>query len=509
MSAVAQVHIERLQRALERQQEQIDALQRQQEELKAELQELRSSGGNLACQPTKLPSTADLLKKKRSSLSCHDQAAELVDDGEVSCASSARKRRMNGDRQGVLAQRSGLVSSCASNQEGRWGNEAYADKTEAQPIADRIAASAGLASSSVAAFGGLRVQEVVQEVLQSWMLASVFLRMAGLYTSLQLKGASAGLKKAVAPHEFAFSVWFPAKIFALGGSSSCNQGAAMSQVEEFDPSKDTWTALAPMAVPRKYAAAACAGAFIYVLGGHSGQRPLAAVERFSSRDRRWEVLPEMSVPRYSPAAVAWRGFLYAIGGHDGQECLSSAERMALADQSDCRWERAPSLQIPRMSASVVKLDGELFILGGMLSWEGCPHSAEQLVLERWAWDIQSLPPRPPTLRLSTCTAVIGNMILSAGGYVDKDKKMRACNTVEACRANKTAQLWQPLPPLKVGRLGGASVVADGQVYVMGGSASGEALKSVEAFKLEDQCWRELSSLSIPRVGLAAVASRFV
>mmetsp|Transcript_28719 Transcript_28719/g.66245 ORF Transcript_28719/g.66245 Transcript_28719/m.66245 type:complete len:507 (-) Transcript_28719:37-1557(-) len=506
MSAAAQVHpaVERLQRALERQQAQIDALQRQQEELKAELQELRASGA--ACKKAKLPSTADLLKKKRSSHSCLDQAPDPIDDGDLSCASSARKRRMYGEKQGVLAQGSNVGSSCAVTPEEKGGRMASADKTDMQLLADRRVGPSP--TTSTTATGGLRVQESVQEVLQSWMLASVFLRMAGLYTSVQLKSASAGLKKAVAPLEFAFSFWFPAKIYAIGGSSSCNQGAAMSEVDEFDPRAGTWTALPPLDVPRKYAAAACAGAFIYVVGGHSGQGPLAAVERYNSRDRRWEECPEMSVPRHSPAAAVWRGYLYVIGGHNGRECLATAERMQLAELRGARWELAPSLQIPRMSAYAVALDNSLFVLGGMLSWEGCPHSAEQLVLERWVWDIQSLP-RPPTLRLSSCTAVIGGTILSVGGYVDKDKKMRACNTVEACRANKTAQLWQPMPALKVGRLGATSVVADGQVYVLGGSASGEALKSVETLKLEDQCWRELPSLSVPRVGLAAVASRIV
>jgi len=521
-------HITRLQRALDVQQVQIEALQQRHEELRAEIEQLKASGPSLAVASAvrSLPSSADLLQKKLSTFSCGDEAerptaaAEIADAGDSVLATApeapAGKRRRP-SWPGLQPPASGVSTAVVHPQQDAEveSYSAVKDECELQLTVPEGRLEATLPpprlTAIVAAAEGARLNasgKPLEAMLQSWTLASLFLRLLGLYTTLQLKGAASSPQKAIAKLNFAFPLWFPAKIYAIGGSSSCNQGAPLSSVELLHPEAGSWECLPALHVPRKYAAAACTGGYVYVAGGHNGHRTLVEVERFNECTRLWEAMPCLREPRYASSAACWQGCLYVIGGHSGRECLSSTERLDLAAPFERRWEPAPNLQMPRMSASAVKLGGTLFVIGGMRSWETAHASAEQLMLSTWAWEERPLP-RPNIHRLSTCTTVVGSTIVCAGGHAEKDKKMKPCGVVEGLAPDSEAgcPVWRELPPLQVFRSGASAVAANGQVIVLGGSAAGEALQSVESLRLEDNSWRELPALGVPRVAMSAVASR--
>ncbi|CAE8655015.1 unnamed protein product [Polarella glacialis] len=116
-----------------------------------------------------------------------------------------------------------------------------------------------------------------------------------------------------------------------------------------------------MRLARRNAAAVAAGGFVYVIGGHSGERPTAAVERYDPEADLWTEMPPLLAPRFGAAAAAFGGEIYVAGGHDGRRELASCERL---QRDRASWEQAPSLVAARMMPVAVVLNNDLFVLGG-------------------------------------------------------------------------------------------------------------------------------------------------
>eukprot|EP01027_Heterolobosea_sp_BB2_P000923 GEZU01001382.1.p2 GENE.GEZU01001382.1~~GEZU01001382.1.p2 ORF type:complete len:191 (+),score=46.00 GEZU01001382.1:66-575(+) len=80
-------------------------------------------------------------------------------------------------------------------------------------------------------------------------------------------------------------------MYAIGGANTYNQfiksDMVLDSVERFDPAKGIWEPVAPMNTKR-FAASACAtNGFIFVFGGHDGNRCLCTVEKYNPKTNTW------------------------------------------------------------------------------------------------------------------------------------------------------------------------------------------------------------------------------
>jgi hypothetical protein len=80
----------------------------------------------------------------------------------------------------------------------------------------------------------------------------------------------------------------------------------LSSVERYDPSPNTcntWSAVAPLNVPRSCASCVVFDDRLHVVGGRDGSTSLQSVERYDATANAWEVVPAMGLP----SARRWMG----------------------------------------------------------------------------------------------------------------------------------------------------------------------------------------------------------
>lgn len=68
-------------------------------------------------------------------------------------------------------------------------------------------------------------------------------------------------------------------------------------VERYDPSKDSWEMVAPMANKRINFGVGVMLGFIFVVGGHNGVSHLSSIERYDPHQNQWTACRPMNEPR--------------------------------------------------------------------------------------------------------------------------------------------------------------------------------------------------------------------
>lgn len=68
-------------------------------------------------------------------------------------------------------------------------------------------------------------------------------------------------------------------------------------MERYDPSKDAWEMVAPMADKRINFAVGVMLGFIFVVGGHNGVSHLSSIERYDPHQNQWTACRPMNEPR--------------------------------------------------------------------------------------------------------------------------------------------------------------------------------------------------------------------
>ena len=91
---------------------------------------------------------------------------------------------------------------------------------------------------------------------------------------------------------------------------------------------------------------------LYMLGGNNGSSHLDTVERFDPTSNSWEAVASMSTKRYSLAATVLDGKLYAMGGYDGSSRLDTVERF---DPTSNSWEAVAPMSTKRRWSQVAVL----------------------------------------------------------------------------------------------------------------------------------------------------------
>jgi N-acetylneuraminic acid mutarotase len=110
------------------------------------------------------------------------------------------------------------------------------------------------------------------------------------------------------------------EIYATGGRDEDDD--ALSSVEKYTPSNDTWSAVAPLPTARSHHAAVTVGSVVYVLGGHDGAVIVAIVLTYDSTEDTWSQVSPMPARRHAFAACAVGSKIYVFGGW----CSSRAQK---------------------------------------------------------------------------------------------------------------------------------------------------------------------------------------
>jgi N-acetylneuraminic acid mutarotase len=145
----------------------------------------------------------------------------------------------------------------------------------------------------------------------------------------------------------------------------------IAQTFKYDPKTDTWSALAPMTVPRAFAGAGTIGDQIYVIGGYDGQDELDTCEVYDPTQDRWSQCPPMNAPRGGVGVAVIADTLYVIGG-GWQSYLVENEHLTLdaspGEPAQGTWRTFPSPLLQEWRNLGVAANGTfIYAIGG---WDG-------------------------------------------------------------------------------------------------------------------------------------------
>jgi hypothetical protein len=277
----------------------------------------------------------------------------------------------------------------------------------------------------------------------------------------------ARLEMAVAAHE--------GRIWLAGGLSPL--GAALTDVDVFDPSTGTWSDGPSLPAALHHAALVSDGSRLVLVGGYLGSafdRPTDRVFilEIPGPDATWTEGPPLPAPRAAGAA-AWDGERIVYAGGVGTGVTTDVH--ALVGE---RWERIGSMARPREHLGAAS-DGEgrTWLLGGRVGSLSSNVGTVELVDGTSITLLESLP----TARGGV--AAFHDPTLGAcltGG----ESTSQAFRTVECIAADGSLV---SLPELEEPHHGHGAAVVDGTAYVLlgGPQPALTADATVEAFDLPD------------------------
>jgi len=236
--------------------------------------------------------------------------------------------------------------------------------------------------------------------------------------------------------------------------------------------------LASMPEPVTSFGAATAGDWLYVFGGHKGERHEYSATQVSgsfhrlklSEGQTWEKLPA-SAPSQGLPLVAHAGKVYRIGGmaarnpEGEKQDLVSTAHFERYDPARGQWEKLTDLPAPRSSHDAVVLGDKLYVAGG---WQLAgstgkavwPANALVFNLKNPGAGWQEFP--QPFQRRALALAAHGSRIYCIGG-MDSDNK-----TTLAVEVYDTAtSQWSKGPELPPGKNKGFScsaIAQNGRVF---------------------------------------------
>ena len=267
------------------------------------------------------------------------------------------------------------------------------------------------------------------------------------------------------------------------------------------------TSLAPLPETVTSFGAATSGDWLYVFGGHKGERHEYSVEMVSGSFQRlnlrdgiaWEKLPS-AVPGQGQPLVAKDGYIYRIGGMaarnhtDAKQDLYSLSLVQRFDSHSGHWEDVASLPAPRSSHDAVVLGDKLYVAGGWQLSGGSdkpvwPANALVLDLKNPKAGWREFP--QPFQRRALALAALGTRIYCIGGMDSDNKPTLAVEIYDIA----TGQ-WTKGPELPPGQFKGFScsaIAQDGRIYA--NAFQGDLLR----LSTDGSSWEIAGRLEHPRM----------
>lgn len=235
-------------------------------------------------------------------------------------------------------------------------------------------------------------------------------------------------------------------IVAAGGLDA--EGAAMANVDLYDPAADAWTAAPDLPVALHHTSLGTLGDRVYVVGGYSIRQGAWVAEptvwSLGPGEDSWREEPSLATPRGALAVGATGERLVAVGGVDrAQQVLASTEILEVGANV---WQPGPELHTAREHLAVTAAGEDVYAIAG---------------------------------RAGGLDTNLASVELLAGAA------------------------WQPAPDLNASRGGIAAASAGGVPCVAGGEEPAGTIASIEC--LAGDAWQVAGELQVPRHGLAVAA----
>jgi hypothetical protein len=300
------------------------------------------------------------------------------------------------------------------------------------------------------------------------------------------------------------------RILVAGGMCYTGQanGGVQSSAEIYDPLQNTWTAVAPMHVPRVSAAAVLLpNGTVFVAGGEDNTgRPLASAETYNPTTNQWTMVGNMYNTRIGPSAVVLTagpnaGDVLVVGGIavlQGTDYFTN--QTELFNPTTGQFTLTGILPSITGGDSVDEFvvmtlpNGNVFLGGGITNNEETNmDSIYNVQTGKWTTTQRQVPPRFGGVGVTLADGTL----LALGGYDTNE-----CNS-DVYSPSTSAWTETPNPMLDCGLQGASAVLLqNGQALVAGGWAAspsalnpqGEVTTDCELYNPTAQTWTATGSL---------------
>ena len=255
--------------------------------------------------------------------------------------------------------------------------------------------------------------------------------------------------------------------------------------------------------------ATIADGWLYVFGGHTGERHDYSTETVSGQLDRirvddllagtssWERLPD-GPPAQGLELVGHGQSVIRAGGMqprnaDGEPSDNHSLDLVMRMTADCReWSPMTSLPVARSSHGAVQMGSMLALVGG---WRMTGGNRGEFVTETAMLDLQYRQPKwksipQPFRRRALVAAAMDHRLFAIGGFDEADRPVLAVDVLDT----RTGE-WTQVPPLPGdvrNGFGPAAAVLGGRLYVS--VASGDLFRLAE----NEQGW-DLVARTTPRI----------
>ena len=260
------------------------------------------------------------------------------------------------------------------------------------------------------------------------------------------------------------------KIYVIGGRTTDRY---LSTVEEYDPATDTWARKADMPEPRNGPATGVVNGRVYVIGGWIGEartgKAISIVEEYNPTTDTWSRKADMIVGiSFEKAVGVVNNRIYVIGGWSDDRASTrypNAGPVSIVQEYEPAtdtWTRKADMRYARSGASAVAVNNKIYVIGGWVSGLGTIPIAEEYDPTADTWTRKSDMPTP---RWNTAPSVVNGKIYTIGGFSGDSSSAQALPTVEVY--DPAMDTWTRATEMRTPRIVSSSAI-NGYIYTIGG-----------------------------------------
>jgi N-acetylneuraminic acid mutarotase len=268
--------------------------------------------------------------------------------------------------------------------------------------------------------------------------------------------------------------------YAIGGQHQLDEAAGnQAEVDAYDPSTDTWTAVAPLPVPRGHAHTSTFvlnGQIVIAGGETNGPRILADVTAYNPDTDSWTALPPLPMPLQATDAQTIAGQLIVTGGQPGNGPIASTWTAPLFDT----WQTAAAMPLSLGEVAGGVIGQTLYVVG-----EGSPATLAY-DLSTGIWRSTGLASRPFVGNHHAAEVYNGKLYLLGGLSGNSEGKVQIYDPV--------LNTWTLGTPMPFAAGSSSSAVINGEIYVAGGIVNNDTTNQVAMYDPPSNTWTILSSM---------------
>ncbi|MFY9906554.1 MAG: kelch repeat-containing protein [Terriglobales bacterium] len=258
------------------------------------------------------------------------------------------------------------------------------------------------------------------------------------------------------------------KVYVVSGATT---SAIVTNNEIYDVAKNTWTTGAPIPTARYAVAAAVVENILYVIGGCNSQcavggGALTTVEAYDPTTNTWSEKTPMPVAVDSAYAVESKNIIYVVGGY-----VPGSGRVATLysfDPATDTWAQETSMNVGKSTPATGVLGG--IIAAGGLGNGGVINDNEVYNTTTKKW--KTLAAMPTALTGSCFGTILGKFYVASG--TDNSGPNAA---VQAYTGGSTKSWTTGLASIPQPTVAPASAVVKNQLYCIGGANTGALFAS--------------------------------